>query len=309
MIQRANNKCIVSTCMDRWDAKDSRTTYFLEHFDEWISQIPDDIYEIVLHLLDRFEYYSQKSLNCSLYELGQMLNSQEAFDDETTVYTHIPSKKGIENSSINCLYNYKGLHGIEKFKMAIDFGTYMEKYEESIDNVVIVDDFCGSGSSLETFIKNYGAQLKGKTIYYLVTYAMDEAVQRLNDIAAEYGVTLHILYVNHGARALDDMGISDNPKETRRLITAFSQRVGIPRDRCLGAYETEALVAFYDNTPNNTIGIFHYDAEKYFSLFPRMKERYRKTKRPVPSVMKEEKKKRNIQNYNASAATGEIDNG
>ncbi len=309
MIQRANNKCIVSACMDRWDANDSRTDYFMEHFDEWISQIPDDIYEIVLHLLDRFEYYSQKSLNSSLYELGQMLDSQEAFDDEAAVYTHIPSKKGIENSSIDCLYSYKGLHSIEKYKMAIDFETYMEKYGKSIDNIVIVDDFCGSGSSLETFIKNYGEQLRGKMIYYLVTYAMDEAIQRLHDIVAEYSVTLHILYIHHGTRALDDMGISDNPEEARRLISAFSRSVGIPKSRCLGTYKTEALVAFCDNTPNNTIGIFHYNTEKYFSLFPRRKEGHRKTKRPVPSAMKEEKKKRNIQNYNAAAATWEINNG
>lgn len=304
-MQRTNNEDIVSACMDRWDAEDSRTAYFVEHFDEWISQIPDDIYEIVLRLLDRFEYYSQESLNGSLYKLGEMLNLQLTLNEDVTVYTHLPSKRGIENSSIDCLYEYKRMHGIDKYKMAINFKTYMDKCAGQIDNVVIVDDFCGSGSSLETFIKNYGEQLKGKTIYYLVSYTMDEAIQRLNTIATGYDIILHILYINHGARALD----SDGSEEVRQLIRAFSKNVGIPKNRSLGEYRTEALVAFYDDTPNNTIGIFHYDTEKYFSLFPRMREGDRTTKRPSPSTMKEEKKKRNIQNYNASASAREIAHG
>lgn len=305
MIQRTNNEDIVSACMSRWAAEDSRTAYFEEHFDEWISQIPDSVYQLVLRLLNRFEYFSQKSLNDSLYKLGKELDSQPELHQAGTIYTHLPSKKGIENSSIDCLYEYKSMHGIDKFKIVIDFKNYMKKRGGQIDNIVIIDDFCGSGGSMENFIKNHCELLSGKTIYYLVTYTMDEAVQKLDAIAAEHSITLHVLYINHGTRVFEMEG----SEEARKSVRAFSRSVGIARDRCLGAYDTEALVAFYDDTPNNTIGLFHCDTESYFSLFPRKKEEDKTTKRPSPSTMKKEKEQRNIQNYNASVLAEEIMHG
>ncbi|WP_298017775.1 hypothetical protein [uncultured Dysosmobacter sp.] len=294
---KADNKEIVSACIKRWDAEDSRTVYFSEHFDEWILQIPDNIYDIVLRLLEKFEYYSQKSVNRSLYELGRKLDSCETFNGDTAVYTHIPSRKGIENSSIDYLYDYKNIHGVTKYKVAIDL---KKMNTEEFENVVVIDDFCGSGGSLKYFLEVNSEYLRGKTVYYLVTYAMDEAITTLHTAAAEYNITLNILYINHAAKAFDDVTITDTPDEARKLIKSFSQSVGIPKDRRLGVFKTESLVSFYGDTPNNTIGIFCYDTEKYFSLFPRSRDDSGTVKRPSPSSMRGEKKQRNIQNYNAS---------
>ena len=297
---RADNREIASACIKRWNTEDDRTTYFAEHFDEWILQIPDDIYDIVLRLLDKFEYYSQKSVNCSLYKLGRMLDSCETFNGDVAVYTHIPSKKGIENSSIDYLYDYKHIHGVVKYKIAFDLKRYVEAHKEQIENVVVIDDFCGSGNSLKYFFEVNDEWLNGKTVYYLVTYAMDGAIRFLHTAAAEYNITLHILYINHAAKAFDDTAITNNPDEDRRLIKSFSRSVRIPKDYRLGKYETESLVSFCGDTPNNTIGIFWSDTEKYFSIFPRAREDSKAVKRPSPSSMREGKKQRNIQNYNAS---------
>lgn len=298
---KVDNNEIVSACIKRWNADDSRIAYFSDHFDEWILQIPDNIYEIVLRLLEKFEYYSQESMNCSLYELGRMLDSCETYNDDVSVYTHIPSKKGIENSSIDCLIDYKNMHGVSKYKMVFDLKRYIETHDKQIENVVIIDDFCGSGSSLKSFFEAYGEWFSGKTVYYLVTYAMDEAVQALYTAATEYNVTLHVLFTNHAVKAFNNIAITDTPDEARKLIKSFSQSVDIPRDRRLGKYKSESLVSFYSDTPNNTIGIFCYDTEKYFSIFPRARESSETVKRPTPLSMREEKKQRNIQNYNASA--------
>lgn len=295
---RVDNREIVSACIKRWGTEDSRTTYFSDHFDEWILQIPDNIYKIVLRLLEKFEYYPQKSVNRSLYELGRMLDSCEAFNGDAAIYTHIPSKKGIENSSIDCLIEYKNMHGIDKYKVAIDLKRVNTK---KFENVIVIDDFCGSGSSLKYFLEVNSGWLSGKTVYYLVTYVMDEAIKPLHTVAAGYNITLHILYINHASRAFDDTAITDNSDEERRLIKSFSQSVMIAKDCYLGKYESESLVSFCSNTPNNTIGIFWSDTEKYFSLFPRAREASGTVKRPSPSSMREEKKQRNIQNYNASA--------
>ena len=54
-----------------------------------------------------------------------------------------------------------------------------------------------------------------------------------------------------------------------------------------------ALVAFYNNTPNNTLGIIRYDTKSYTSLFPRKNDH-------VPHWMQLKKRKqgRTRANYN-----------
>lgn len=44
-------------CLERWSATDKRISYFEANFDEWFSQLPEDIHEVVFKLLEIFEYY------------------------------------------------------------------------------------------------------------------------------------------------------------------------------------------------------------------------------------------------------------
>jgi hypothetical protein len=73
-----------------------------------------------------------------------------------------------------------------------------------------------------------------------------------------------------------------------------SKLLNIPEKEIFGFEMSESLMAFYNNTPNNTLGIFRYDTEKYKSIFPRKND-----KRPLWQRMKEEKEIRKKQNYNA----------
>ena len=47
-------------CLERWNADDEKTVYFKQHYDEWFSQLPEEIHEVVLQLLEMFMYYSQE---------------------------------------------------------------------------------------------------------------------------------------------------------------------------------------------------------------------------------------------------------
>lgn len=34
-------------CLERWNANDEKTAYFKQHYDEWFSQLPEEIHEVV----------------------------------------------------------------------------------------------------------------------------------------------------------------------------------------------------------------------------------------------------------------------
>ena len=77
------------------------------------------------------------------------------------------------------------------------------------------------------------------------------------------------------------------------------KNIGVNPQYSLGKDESEGLVAFYNNTPNNTIGVFWQDTGNNKAIFPRDYGAL-----PVwemtPKEMKKRKKERKINNYMAA---------
>lgn len=288
-------------CLERWNANDEKTAYFKQHYDEWFSQLPEEIHEVVLQLLEMFMYYSQECINQYLRELHPKLEGK--IESEATLYTPLLSEKGIVNSSVDYLCTYRQMHGISKYRVTLDIDTYIanspEKFE-NVQNIVIVDDYCGSGKSLKAFIEGHSSQLKGKCIYYLVTYFMLESQQLIDEISKQYEISIEVIYINSGKRAFDDERFSEHGSELRRALKGCSKRLNIARQYPLGKYNTESLVSFYNDTPNNTIGIFWYDSNIYFSIFPREFEDTDGHKRPTLQSLKRQKEERVAQNYTSA---------
>ena len=119
-------------CLERWSSADKRISYFEENFDEWFSQLPEDIHEVVCQLLEMFEYYSQLKVNQYLCDLGFKLDEKEQFNPDATIYTPLPSHKGIANSSYDYLFTYRQLHDVSKYKIALDLDRYIEEKPDKL---------------------------------------------------------------------------------------------------------------------------------------------------------------------------------
>ena len=295
-----DKSAVFSRCLERWDASDHRTEYFIEHFDEWLSQLPEDIQYVTLELLERFQYYSQAKTNEYLFQLRPKLEQTDSFDESQTIYTPLASTRGIPNSSDDYLYTYKQIHKISKFRIARDLKTYSPEKLASAINVVIVDDYCGSGKSLREFLENNIEFLQNKKIYYLVTYIMEDALKELKLTASDLNLAIEVVYINIGCKAFENELFSENAEKFRSEIKKYSKKLNIHSNYALGKYGSEALVAFHNDTPNNTIGLFWFDSNKYFSIFPREFENTEGLKRPTPSSMKSHKATRTIQNYRSA---------
>ena len=289
-------------CLERWDADDERIAYFEDNYDEWLDQIPDDMHEIIFQLLEFFEYYSHEKVNQLLVNLGHELIKYNEIDPQLTIYTPLAKSNGLWSSSQDYLREYTLLHGIHNAKIAANLEQYFDKKNHKpIHNIVIVDDFCGSGKTFTNFLMNYYDLLKDKTVYYLVSYCMDEAKTTIESTAIDYKLKVKIICINHGIKVFDRDEFFNRKDEIRKQIKSQSKKFKINKNDYLGKYESEALVSFYNNTPNNTIGLFWCDTKNYFSIFPRDFENKEGLKRPTPKNLKKDKADRNAQNYLSSA--------
>lgn len=86
--------------------------------------------------------------------------------------------------------------------------------------------------------------------------------------------------------------LTEELSENKEVFKKESRELGIKEHEILGFQETEALVAFYENTPNNTLGIFIKDTSKNKALFPRKIDH-----RPSFMDMKNRRERKKDNNY------------
>ncbi len=287
--------------INRQTAIDDRLTSFSNNYESWIASLPGEIIPLVLLMLDHFDYYSHTDANTMLQQLHQKLLSEEC-EEDNALYTYIKKKKGIISSSVDYWGEYRTQNRINKNFCTDDIDALPQQDWELIENIVIIDDCCGTGGSLEKFIKNSTKDFAGKTIYYLVLHALEDAQNTFAQIESKYAVIVKLIAINIRKKASATI-CETAPEEVQQKISQASSELQIHESYYLGKDNSEGLMAFYNNTPNNTIGLFWFEAENYLPIFPRdfgAKPKWR----PSINQMRSARKQRKESNYLAVKKNG-----
>jgi len=281
---------------------DERLEHFREKFGEWLNQIPEDVQPHVLKLLDEFCYYSHNKANNLLASLHKILVSSYDVSENDTIYTFIKSKNGSSNSSNDYWTEYKNMNRLNKEICILDIKTIDDDEWLGIKNIVFIDDCSGTGKTFEKFISKNLNRFKGKTIYFISIHIMHDAEIYIEDFAKKNGLNIILINAKIQDKAFTRSCFGDGCDEAKQLITLTSRKKGIPNGEILGFEESESLMAFYNNTPNNTLGILRYDTESYFSIFPR-----ERSKKPEWRKLKKKKQQQKLKNYNAALRSQDND--
>lgn len=283
-----NYNAVLDACLCRWgEKKDDNHFKVCSTFPEWIEQFSDSMKVIVLELLNHFDYYSHKEVNTQLRKLHLELIEKTTIDINDTIYTVLPSNSPRWNSGYAYISEYKMINGVNTDNIIPDFHKALN-YFESIKKVVFVDDCCGTGDTFLRCIKEHLDSFKGKEIFYVVVYAMHEAIDRILSYSRENELNICII-CNEKDKAFSSEKPYFNQKD---VFINESKSLGISGSYILGYEESEALASFYNDTPNNTLGCFWYSNSGFKPLF------YREhTIIPDWKKMKERKKQRDENNY------------
>jgi len=280
---------IKNECIKRWGKKDEKIEEFQNNFDAWCLFSNDEEKKICLDLLKNFDYYSKQEVNTRLKEWHENLVEIFKVEPNDTIYTIIKNRSGRVNSSFEYFYEYIHINKINKYSRIEDINSINDEAYQHIQNIVIIDDCIGSGRTVKDYLTKYKEKLINKKIYLILIHLVVDFANELEDFAKENNYNLTILCRDRRAKAF---GKEDD--EFKQKFIMLSQDKQIPQDYILGESQVEALMAFYNNTPNNTLGIFWYETENNVPLFPRVHDE--KPEWMLKGIL-ENRNKRKKQNY------------
>ncbi|MEG2012869.1 MAG: hypothetical protein RR063_06650 [Anaerovoracaceae bacterium] len=288
-------QAIKDICSDKWAAGfeiDARTKIALDKFDIWLSQIPDEYKELSLVLIQNLEYYPRNLTNKLLTELHNKLLKLPTVSDANTIYAYIKSKDGKTNSSDEYWTMYKLLNDVNR-EFCYENINAIEAWQwEYVENIVFIDDFSGTGKSFIKELQKCEKRYCGKNIYFITICIMEDAIQKIKNYSHEKNLSICPIYYYMQKKTFT-RNLFENNIDAKKMLHDLTMYLKIPeRESPLGFDESESLVAFHNNTPNNTLPVIRYDTEEYTSLFPRKHEI-----KPLWDKMKSQSKDRKIANY------------
>lgn len=282
-------------CIEKWKSGfdvDQKIINASENFETWLSQIPNEYKEISTVLIQNLEYYSRNSTNKWLEDLHKKLIQIPTVTEENTIYAFIKSKDGKSNSSNDYWSEYKSLNNINLELCYENMDAIYDYQWKYIDNIIFIDDFSGSAKSFIDELKKHEERYNGKDIYFLTINMMEFAINQIEEYATMKNLNIILIFAFTQKKTFE-REFFENNIIAKSSIIELSQQLGIPAKERLGFEESQSLIAFHNNTPNNTLGFVRYDTDTYQSLFPR-----RHSKKPSWQTMKQNKRNRKKANYN-----------
>ena len=294
-------KELMNHCIEKWNngmESDKRIKEVEKYFEEWFSNIPEKYKSMVEILIKNLEYYPRRIVNKYLEDLHKELLEKGNISDENTIYVFIKTKSGVGNSSNDYWTEYKNINELNREICYEDMSLINDEQWKYIDNIVFIDDFCGAGKTFINEIKKFKERYNGKKIFYIVIVTAKKGLEKINIYSKDNNLLINLL-PKFTQEKIFEQNLFDNNESAKQLLIRLPEDFKIPKFERLGYDKSESLVAFYNNTPNNTIGLMRYDTDIYKSLFPRKND-----KKPSWKTMKKSEKERKMTNYNSKIKKG-----
>ncbi len=260
-------------CAENWAKEkfDERIGEAIDRFGEWSKDLSSEEEEILCEFIKRFRYYTAEKINNILLELNDNAIRDYSISDDNSVICPVRKHDGRRNSSHEYWNTHAKLCGLSNGIYIDDVTCISDNDWNSVKNIIFVDDCSGTGTQFTEFLKRTqksfiagktSKSLKDKQIILIVVQVIEDALEKIQMYAKEKGITIRVVYFYAEKKAF-----YNRTNEDREIIKQLSDKRNV--GECFGKYNAEALMAFYNNTPNDTIGIFQYETEKNNALFPR----------------------------------------
>lgn len=256
----------------RWGGMDIRHE-FSSRIDTWLSAFREDERPLLLNLLGHFFYYSEKKLKEKAAELYRCF-CEVCQDSETVVYIPTIKKYGVGYSSlffdnfwlVNNLYDQSERNILDLLR-------------ENIvpEKIAIVDDYSGTGNTIASTLSEMicaNDKIKDSRVYIVVQHITKRAEMFLQSLAVSLSLDIQIIYLDFSEEIFKPEYIYEmvEAEKKRLFYESICARLDM-EDNVLGYEQVQSLVAFYYNTPNNTLGLFWKDLDGFAALFARHNKR------------------------------------
>lgn len=258
----------------KWGGKKVRNE-FCFRIGEWIEQFEESEKEIVLELLKHFQYYTNRKLNIRVRELYSMLLETKGYEQKGTIAFIPPYKEqgvGFSDLFFNMFWTLNELYDLAEKNIY----TLLE--ENCFESLVIVDDYSGTGGTIRKTIKRCIEvnQKCRETKFFVLTSEMSQiAVDKLTKYAQAEKIWIKLISLRITDKAFkkDIFFDEEKAKHMEMCYKKISLNHKVQENYIMGYKETQALIAFEYNTPNNTLGLFWHEDDAFVSIFKRYKKK------------------------------------
>ncbi len=246
----------------------------------WLEEVDQEHHMYFLMLLKYFQYFDRKKIHDGFLEVYERYKLYEP-EWEKTIYAPISPKIPIYNGTNEFFHIFREVckKEVKKTFVASQFRDFLKTFRiSSISNYVLIDDIIGTGSTLKDFIepliRENPEKFEGKKIYILCLVAHPKGLDKIEELKQELKIDISCIYTYKLKKAFENDEIFKEEverKQAKKILNMYEKRIAKRKIDVMGYKNSQGLVAFFYNTPNNTLSVFwEQEAKvKWNPLFPR----------------------------------------
>ncbi|MFD1773881.1 phosphoribosyltransferase [Paenibacillus rhizophilus] len=261
-------------------SNDKRLQGLYERIPQWLSEIEEPHRPIFLLLLKYLNYFNREKVHNTFVSVYERFRLSET-SWENTIYAPITPKRPIYNGTNEFFSIFREVCNpeVRPTRIAFQLRDFLKMFNTSeVSNIVLIDDIIGTGTTFRDFlnplIEEFSHQFKNKKIYVLCLVAHPKGINKMNSIGKQHGIEIHCINGYGLSKAFEQGMLFKTEKEriaAKQIVKFYEEKVAKRNDDIMGFQNSEGLVAFFHNTPNNTLSTFWEQEAKvtWHPIFPR----------------------------------------
>lgn len=229
--------------------------------------------DLIIDLLSEFKYLDQKVVNEFLNYLSDCIINDSGFVEDSTIVASITIDDEADSSQrvLNDVKVHLYKNGWRDVKTVNRFNDIPKNYKKGKNQIILIDEFIGSGKTVLGRIKNIKEWLNGDfELKFCFLVGMDFGIKVVEELGFEVYCPLRL--PKGISERYQDESKAFAIEKMKQLESKLAQEINFHRLETfsLGYNNTQALYsmeACFGNTPNSVFPIFWWPL--YFNNKPR----------------------------------------
>lgn len=230
--------------------------------------------ECALKVLEKVNYFSPERTTNQLRLMVELLNSEvTSLRNSNVFFCSMSASAGKSTESI--LQKVRDLAHMDtrqyddKFLYLNDLEQF--KNDKARKKIIFVDDFIGSGGTVENlhkFLLSKNFYNKHHNYYIGIIVGYENVVDQI-ETSTPFRIIHAEELLQESSKIFHKDNVDFNTKE-KTALKNYCKLVDPRPDYVYGYKNTQSLVIFFENAPNNSIPILHHPTSNWTPLFPRL---------------------------------------
>jgi len=237
----------------------------------YLDQFQQEHMELNLRVIENINYFSHTRTTKQLRLLVSLLDSEIGLKNGNVFFCSMSPSPGKSSDAI--LKKVRDIAKLDskkhdsKFLFLRDLKSLQSDKEHKI--IIFLDDFIGSGSTVNRLWNIMQNWRNDSHDYYIgVIIGYKNAIEQIEE-DYPYTVISAEEPLLENSRAFHPTNSTFTPKE-KNILKQYCKKIEPRTEYRYGYNNTQSLVIFYENAPNNTIPILHHVVKNWRPLFPRL---------------------------------------